>query len=76
MLLDKTPLPINSRGQTGNTLLMFAADFGRKAIVEELLKRGADATVENTKGDTALAIARKKGHTEVAQVLLNYGATD
>jgi ankyrin repeat protein len=74
-LITKTNLPINVQGSTGNTVLIFACEFNQYAIAEYLLQIGADVTLKNKRGDTALAVARKKGYTNLANLLLNYGAT-
>lgn len=75
VLLTNTNFPINGQGSTGNTILIFACEFNKYAITEYLLEQGADVTVKNNNGDTALAVARKKGFTAVANLLLNFGAT-
>lgn len=73
-LLEQTNLPINSKGRTGNSPLMFAAEFNQYEIAAYLLQAGADFTLKNAKGDTALSLARKKGNTQIATLLLNSGA--
>jgi len=40
---------------TGNTPLIDAVEYGHCALVEELLKRGADVTIFNTRGSSALS---------------------
>ena len=44
-------------GVSGITLLMFAAIHGHERMVELLLQRGAEANLQNSKGDTALMLA-------------------
>lgn len=74
VLLTKTNFPINSQGSTGNTVLTFACEFNQYAIAEYLLQQGADVKLKNKKGETALAVARKRGFTAMANLLLSYGA--
>jgi ankyrin repeat protein len=74
VLLTKTSLPIDHQGRTGNTALMFAAQWGQTASVEYLLKASADVTLTNANGDTALSLAMKNGHRDIAVLLRAYGA--
>lgn len=62
----------------GRTLLMCAGSRGHEALVTELLRRGADASASSKLGDTAESLARKQGHTRIADALhraLTAGAT-
>lgn len=74
LLLTKTTLPVDFQGRTGNTALMFAAQWGQMASVEYLLKNGADTGITNTQGETALSLAMKNGHRDVVVLLRSYGA--
>lgn len=74
LLLRKTDVSIDSTGRTGNTLLMFAAMWGKYDIVDYLLKKGADINARNSGGDTALSLARKNGYRNVAALLALNGA--
>jgi acid phosphatase family membrane protein YuiD len=38
-------------------------------MVEELVLAGADLTIGNSQGDTALAIAKKRGYTDIESAL-------
>ena len=57
------------RAGPGTTALMMASIHGNKDLVQLLLRLGADPRLEDNKGQTALAFARKKGHTDVAELL-------
>jgi hypothetical protein len=46
-----------------------AAEKGRTDIVRLLVDRGADRSVVNHEGKTALEIARERGHDEIVKVL-------
>ncbi|MGD7044132.1 ankyrin repeat domain-containing protein [Jeotgalibacillus proteolyticus] len=50
---------INKPNAMGWTPLMFAVDFGFESIVEELIDSGADLSLVNQDGDTAVTLARK-----------------
>ena len=53
----------------GVTPLMASAWNGRKLMVASLLLNGADATAANAHGQTALDIARRRGHVDLIPVL-------
>lgn len=55
---------VNSRG-----VLTFAAYYGFTEIVHLLLQYGADLSVTDSSGQTPLALAKKRGHREVAHLL-------
>ena len=55
------------------TALMFAAAEGQAEIVKKLLKAGADTTLKDVDGDTAADFAVQKGHTELAEMIRQYG---
>jgi hypothetical protein len=44
--------------------------------VKRLLGAGADATLRSKGGTTALKVARISGHTEIATLLAQAGATE
>jgi ankyrin repeat protein len=46
-----------------------AAAEGQVEVVRCLLDYGADRSLEDTDGDTALALARQNGFTEVVELL-------
>ena len=72
VILDKTALELNAQGTTGNTLLMWAAYFGKIDTVNGLIQRGADVNLVNNDGDTAISLAAKKGHRDVVALLRKY----
>lgn len=75
VLYQQTKFDLDSRGKTGNSLLMFAALWDKYDIALYLLQQGVDFTLTNARGDTALAIARKEGNFDIVNLLLAYGAT-
>jgi ankyrin repeat protein len=58
------------RAGPGTTALMMASIHGNKDLVQLLLRLGADARLEDNKGQTALTFARKKGRADVVELLL------
>jgi ankyrin repeat protein len=54
--------------------LMLAAINGQTAAVRRLLELGADFRAENRDGDTAYGLASEKGHIDVCELLLAWGA--
>src|SRR5687768_5916422 len=67
-LLDAGARPDVPRDEN-NTALMSAARWGRVGIARLLLTRGADALLENARGETARDLATKAGHVDVARLL-------
>lgn len=51
--------PIDIRSESGNTLLMYAAQRGNYHLVEYLLARGCDTSLTNTQGETARDLAAR-----------------
>jgi ankyrin repeat protein len=49
--------------------LHLAANFGRLAVAKRLLEGGADATLRNKDGKTAVDYARQRGKSEVVALL-------
>ncbi|MBQ3455721.1 MAG: ankyrin repeat domain-containing protein, partial [Synergistaceae bacterium] len=47
----------------------------KKRVAEILLKHGADANIKDEFGRTALMIAERNHHSDVAELLRRYGAT-
>jgi ankyrin repeat protein len=78
-LLDRYPGLVAARGTNGNDLLGLAANMacGRrrdKALVRELLARGADPSSANDRGWTPLHQAGYGNDSELARLLLDAGA--
>jgi len=68
MLLEKSANP-NAKSQSGSTPLHTVAFTGDREGLDLLLKHGADPKIANRDGKTAAAIARERGHQEIAEVL-------
>ena len=55
----------------GNTPLHLAAGSGHHSVIQLLLSAGASCNIINNEGETALDLARMKGHTKVC-VLVHF----
>lgn len=62
-------IELDMRHASGHTPLTRAAELGDKAMVELLLRHGADASLANAAGLTAAELALKGGHTELYAML-------
>lgn len=60
---------IDSVDEFGWTLLMTAACAGSLQVVQLLVESGADTTIKDKAGSTALSLAQKKNRTEVVAFL-------
>ncbi|XP_075891211.1 poly [ADP-ribose] polymerase tankyrase-2-like isoform X2 [Nelusetta ayraudi] len=71
-----TPQNVNSRDLAGrkSTPLHFAAGFGRKAVVDFLLRNGAGVHARDDGGLISLHNACSFGHADVVNLLLRHGA--
>ncbi|KAH6883536.1 ankyrin repeat-containing domain protein, partial [Thelonectria olida] len=58
----------------GRTPLWFAAANEREAIIQLLLKNGADINMKDEKGRTPISYAAENGREAIAQLLLKNGA--
>lgn len=68
-LLVEAHADVNARDGRGATALMEAARGNRTSVAQFLLGRGADASLTDCAGDTALDIARSVDAFGVASVL-------
>ncbi|CAE8669503.1 unnamed protein product [Polarella glacialis] len=73
LLLDSRANPF-SVDSTGNSGLHYASGYGRKELVEYLLKVGASVQQPNSQGQTPLAVATMNKQEAVIQILTSHGA--
>jgi uncharacterized protein len=59
-----------------STPLGLAARWGQAAMVEFLLRKGADPKKSGASWSTPLAWARNRGHADVEEMLVNAGALE
>jgi hypothetical protein len=65
----KAARSINVRTEDGATPLMFAADAGDMEVCRWVLNAGADVSIKDEDGDTALAWAHQKNHHDLVALL-------
>lgn len=64
-------LELNAQDFQGYTALMAAAWSGRRETVADLLRAGADAgIVDKTTGERAFDLALRKGHVDIAELIV------
>ncbi len=68
-LILRSDLDLNARNQHGQNALHIAAITGATDIAAALLNRGIDAKVVDSDGNTPLAIAERKAHAQLVQLL-------
>jgi hypothetical protein len=71
ILLCDHKADINASGYAEQTLLMAASENGLTDLVKLLVSRGAKVDLKNENGETAAALAAKKGYNEIVDVLNN-----
>jgi hypothetical protein len=69
MLLEVGHADVNKVNAKNRTPINVAAFKGRLAVVRLLLKKSANTRIKDTWGDSPLASAKAKGHSEVAALL-------
>lgn len=62
-------VPVNTRDGSGDTALMIAVANQQVAVVKKLLARGADPTLVNRNGKTALELARGLQRSDLVEML-------
>merc|ERR1712007_86189 len=74
LLLDNraNPFAVDAQGNSG---LHYAAGYGRKELLEYLLKIGVNVNQSNAKGQTPLAVASINKHTATIDILKSAGAS-
>ena len=71
--LIKQGVDVNCQDQYGWTALMCAAQSGQSGVITYLLDRGGDASVRNTKGQSAWDIAHLAKKHKVLDAITNHG---
>jgi ankyrin repeat protein len=74
-ILQQDPTLLNARGTNGNTLLNLAASLKQLDAVRILIEAGTDVNIGNRYGWTALHQAGYANMPELAEVLLQAGAS-
>ena len=68
--------PIDTTDEFGNNLLIVACQNGNKKIAKLALKYGCNINSVNNTGKTAVNFAKRFGHTDLADYLIDKGADD
>ncbi len=63
---------VNAQTEYGNTLLMYASQYGNIRLVEYLLDKGCDVTLKNNQGDTAYDFAVEHNQEAIIALLENH----
>jgi hypothetical protein len=69
-------MPVDFQDDTGNTLLLIAAQNGVKRIAKLLLRRGASINKQNMAGQTVLHYAQGYGFMDLFEYFMSKGADD
>jgi ankyrin repeat protein len=65
---------VNAKDKRGASALLLAARYsGDGAVIRSLLRSGADASIRDGSGQTALALAQARGYDEAAAILRESG---
>jgi len=67
---------INIKDEHGNTPLIVAAQNNRKRTIKFLIAKGSDPNIQNKSGQTALHYAFSYRYFDLAETLLELGASD
>lgn len=70
-LLIDAGASVNAKDDMQNTPFLYAGAEGNLELVKKALKHGADFTIFNRYGGSALIPAAEKGHPEVVKLLVN-----
>ena len=70
-----TYIDIHSNGD-GESLLHYAVEYNRIALVEALLDRGIDREAEDDSGRTPLTLASRYEYIKIVRLLLSYNSSD
>jgi ankyrin repeat protein len=75
-LLIKNGAQVNAKGWGGNTPLHDSVISEDVMVAETLLAAGADVSIQNSDGKTALQLSIEEGEPEIAELLRKYGASE
>ena len=67
---------LNARAPNGQTALMLAVKNGKLELVRQLIDADADMDIADFDGVTAIKLARKLGHEDIASYLRSVGAVE
>ncbi|XP_046558367.1 putative ankyrin repeat protein RF_0381 [Haliotis rubra] len=67
---------INSRGHSGRTSLMWAAERGQTGVFDFLVRKGADVTLVDDDGDNVLHVASVVGDADMVRHIISKNVVD
>ncbi|CAK73128.1 unnamed protein product (macronuclear) [Paramecium tetraurelia] len=68
----ETSIDLNFQNDDGDTMLISASQCGAASIVEFLIKNGADVSIQNYNGQTAMDVALKNYQFQTADIIFKY----
>lgn len=68
-LIANTDCGVNHTNYAGQTALMMASLFGHEAMIQHLLKAGADPSIVDAQGNTAASLAAAQGLTRIVTLV-------
>ncbi|EAR85836.3 ankyrin repeat protein (macronuclear) [Tetrahymena thermophila SB210] len=68
-LLNLYPHLINSLNKRGDTPLIYSVQYCNSSIVEDLIKRGSNLSIQNIVGQTALSLAKKLKKDQIVEMI-------
>ncbi|XP_066144111.1 myotrophin [Euwallacea fornicatus] len=72
-IIEKQSINVNQEVD-GRPLILYAADYGQKAVIEYLIAVGADVNSKDKHGITPILAAIWEGHKTCVELLLQKGA--
>jgi ankyrin repeat protein len=75
LLVTRGGISVDATGNTGNSLLTWAAKYGKVDVVNYLIAQNANLNVKNNDGKSALMLAYERGYKSIANALLAAGAS-
>ena len=72
--LLKDGFKVNQKDENGDTMLIYAAEYGKNEIARYLLQNSADVNITNNQGKTALGVAVEKNNFELVELLNPYSS--
>ncbi|KAF6808991.1 hypothetical protein CPLU01_15581 [Colletotrichum plurivorum] len=69
LLAERRDVDVNSRSVEGRSPIFWPASRGDEPMVVTLMEAGADPTIRDCNGNTAINMARQNCHEEIAEML-------
>ena len=63
-------MELNAQDGDGNTPLLIACQRCNETIVRYLIKAGADVTIQNNKGKTAMELCSERGFNSAIELMM------